>query len=59
MSSSKSVTLNRSLKASWLVAALRLRASDCDLGQRVDSEVFALPSASLARATSDSSGIAR
>jgi hypothetical protein len=32
MSSSKSVTLNRSLKASWLVAALRLRASDCDLG---------------------------
>ena len=31
MSSSRGVTLNRSLKASWLVAALRLRASECDL----------------------------
>lgn len=31
MSSNKSVTLNRSLKASWLIAALRLRASGCDL----------------------------
>lgn len=31
MSSNKSVTLNRSLKASWLVTALRLRASGCDL----------------------------
>jgi len=31
MSSNKSVTLNRSLKASWIVAALRLRASSSDL----------------------------
>jgi hypothetical protein len=31
MSSKGGVTLNRSLKASWLIAALRLRASGCDL----------------------------
>ena len=41
MSSSKSVTLNRSLKGAWLVAALRLRASGCDL-EHAKSELEAL-----------------
>lgn len=41
MSSKGNVTLNRSLKASWLIAALRLRASGCDL-EHAKAELEAL-----------------
>ena len=41
MSSSKGVTLNRSLKASWLITALRLRASGCEL-EHAKAELEAL-----------------